>query len=47
MEIKDVSECMALLTKEEAEWCFDEKWRGQDLGFIEKHRMGRVIKKHG
>ncbi len=47
MEIKDVSNCMCLFSKEEADWCFDEKWRGQDLKFIEKHKLGRIIKNNG
>jgi hypothetical protein len=34
MDLVDLQDYMALIPKEHAEWCYGQKWRGQDLSWV-------------
>lgn len=41
-DINDLQDAMSLTSGPEIDWCYGEKWRGQNVDWLTKHKIGTV-----
>lgn len=41
-DIQDMQDAMGLTSQGEIDWCYGQKWRGQDVEWLTKNKIGTV-----